>query len=141
EGVLEVSLFNMIVHAQWQLRRCRTLEAQLMATGVDSLLDEATAKVLDRLQRYATANQRSYFKALNELSAIQNNRIIRIATASPGDDQLPELVSIAQVAKQTQDIHAHAERAKWAAMEAYINAPLPRRLRNEATPDGAVRGN
>ena len=139
EGALEMGLFNMIVHAQWQLQRFRALEAQLTANGVDSLLDESTAKALDRLHRYAAANQRSYFKALKELSVIQNNRIVRIATATPGDDQLPELVSITQVTKQTQDIHARVERAQCAAMEAYINAPLPRRLQNEAILDSTIR--
>src|SRR5262249_7417536 len=67
EGVLEMGIFNIICHAAWNLERFRILEAQLMANGVDSLLDETTARALDRLQRYAASSQRSYFKALNEL--------------------------------------------------------------------------
>src|SRR5215467_13203838 len=54
-GALEMGLFNMLVHSAWNLTRFRTLEANLMTNGVDSLLDEATGKALDRLQRYSTA--------------------------------------------------------------------------------------
>ena len=62
-----MGIFNVLVHAAWNLKRFRTFEAQLMANGVDSLLDERTASALDRLNRYAASNQRSYFKALKEL--------------------------------------------------------------------------
>jgi len=40
EGALEMGIFNMLVHAAWNLERFRTLEARLMANGLDSLLDE-----------------------------------------------------------------------------------------------------
>jgi len=63
EGPLEMGLFNMHVHAAWNMERFRALEAQLMTNGLDSLLDERTAKTLDRLQRYAASNQRAYFSA------------------------------------------------------------------------------
>jgi hypothetical protein len=72
EGALEMGLFNMLVHAAWNLQRFRTLEAQLMTNGLESLLDEPTAKALDRLQRYASSNQRAYYAALKELRTVQN---------------------------------------------------------------------
>ena len=131
EGALEMGIFNMLVHAAWNLERFRTLEAQLMSKGLDDLLDDLTTKTLDRLQRYATANQRSYFKALAELRKVQNNRILR-RVLEGHDDTLPELVSVIEVAKQTQEIEAARDKAEWHAMEAAINAPLPRGLRNEA---------
>src|SRR4029077_10777078 len=86
EGPLEMGLFRMLVHAAWNLERFRALEAQLMTNGIDSLLDERTAKALDRLQRYANSNQRAYFSALRELRAVQNNRFIRLAADDPNDD-------------------------------------------------------
>ena len=46
------------------------LEAQLMSNDFDALLDETTARALDRLQRYAASNQRAYFKALHELRTV-----------------------------------------------------------------------
>jgi hypothetical protein len=77
EGAIEMSLFNILIHAAWNLQRFRTLEAQLITNDFDALLDEQTAKALDRLQRYAASNQRSYFKALKELRTVQNNRLLR----------------------------------------------------------------
>src|SRR5438105_8595968 len=99
EGALEMGLFNMLVHAGWNLQRFRTLEAQLMTSGIESLLDDSTAKALDRLQRYAASNQRSYYSALKELRTVQTNRFARSAMEG-GDAPAPELVSIAALSKQ-----------------------------------------
>lgn len=74
-----------------------------MTNGLDSLLDERTAKTLDRLQRYAASNQRAYFSALRELRVVQNNRHFRLAAEGQHEDApLPELVSVAQLTKRTQ---------------------------------------
>jgi hypothetical protein len=138
-GALEMGIFNMIVHAAWNLERFRTLEAQLSAGGVDALLDERTAKALDRLQRYASANQRSYYKALKELRTIQDNRIHR-RELEGHDDPLPELVPVAQVAKR---IRQQDERAFWDKLQATedeIDAVLQHRLQNEAIDPIATRG-
>ena len=98
-----MGLFNMHLHAAWNLQRFRALEAQLMTNGLDSLLDERTAKTRDRLQRYAASNQRAYFSALRELRVVQNNRLLRLAAQGQDDDTpLPELVSVAQLTKRTQ---------------------------------------
>jgi hypothetical protein len=132
EGALEMNLFNMIAHGAWNLNRFRTLEAQLMANGIDSLLDERTAKALDRLQRYAAANQRSYFVAMKQLQTVQNNRLLRRTLDGHALDPLPELASLAEVAKQSQQCLADAEMAQRFVQDAIINAPLPHRMQNEA---------
>jgi hypothetical protein len=137
EGALEMGLFNMLVHAAWNLERFRTLEARLMANGLDSLLDEPTAKALDRLQRYASSNQRSYRAALMELRTVQNNRLLR-RTLEGHDDPLPELVSVAELAKRTQRHKAETDMGEWLAIKACIDAPLPGRLQNEATQSSAL---
>jgi hypothetical protein len=76
EGALEMGLFSMVRHAAWSLQRFRTLEAQLMTNGLESLLDESTAARLDCLQRHTTANQRAYFSALKQLRDVQQNRLL-----------------------------------------------------------------
>jgi hypothetical protein len=129
-GALEMSLFNMLVHAAWNLERFRTLEAELMANGVDALLDERTGKALDRLQRYASANQRSYFRVLQELRTLQDNRIHR-RELEGHDDPLPELVNIDAVAQRILDHDARKQVAEWTAIESYLNAPVPRKVQNE----------
>jgi hypothetical protein len=139
EGALELNLFNMLVHAAWNLQRFRTLEAQLMTNGVESLLDERTAKALDRLQRYAAANQRSYFAAMKQLRTVQNNRLLRRALDGHALDPLPELVSLAEVAKQTQQCLADAETAQCFVQDAIVNAPMPGRMQNEAVSNAAGR--
>ena len=96
---------------------------------LDSLLDQSTAKALDRLQRYASANQRTYFKALKELRTIQTNRLLR-RSLDDHDDPLPELVSPAEIAKRTHQIQAADDMAEWRAMKACIDAPIPG-LQNE----------
>src|SRR5262245_18759620 len=103
-----------------------------MTNGVESFLDETTAKALDRLQRYASANQRSYFKALQELRTVQNNRIVR-ETLERQDNPLPELISVAELSKRTHQYHAAADMAEWRSKKAFIDSPLPRGLQNEAT--------
>ena len=136
QGPLEMGLFNMLCHAAWNLERFRALEAQLMTSGLDSLLDERTAKALDRLQRYAASNQRAYFSALKELRTVQNNRLLRLSQSGKQDGTpLPELVSIVELTKRTQQLEANAKLTDWLAMEAYINAPMPGRRQNEAMPD------
>ena len=130
EGALEMGLFNMLVHAAWNLQRFRTLEAQLMTNGLDSLLDETTAKALDRLQRYASSNQRAYYAALKELRAVQTNRLTH-ATLEDRDDPIPELVSIAELSKRTREYDAGVDAAEWRGMRDYINAPIPGRMQNE----------
>ena len=128
EGALEMGIFNMLVHAGWNLQRFRTLEAQLMTNGIQSLLDESTAKALDRLQRYAASNQRSYYSALKELRTVQTNRLTRYAVEGR-EDPAPELVSVAELSKRTQQIPAAVDAAVWRAMDAHYNAR--RRMQNE----------
>src|SRR5262245_36800226 len=101
EGAIEMNLFNMLIHAAWNLERFRALEAQLITSDFDALLDEATAKALDRLQRYASANQRTYFRALTELRTVQNNRLLRRTLEGHENDPVPELVAVGDVTKRT----------------------------------------
>jgi hypothetical protein len=131
QGAIEMSLFNMLAHAAWNIQRFRTLEAQLMATGIHSLLDEKTAKALDRLQRYASANQRTYFKAVKELRTVQNNRLLRHAPERLDNQPLPELVSVAELTKRTKQADSATVWAAMRASEDAINAVRSRILQNE----------
>jgi hypothetical protein len=107
-----------------------------MTNGLDSLLDERTAKTLDCLQRYANSNHRAYFFALKELRVVQNNRLLRLALDGEDDDTpLPELVCIAELTKRTQLLDASEDMAKWLAAKAYLDSPLPGRMQNEPMPD------
>ena len=78
---LETLTFANLVHAAWNLRRCRRAEATLAATA-DPLTDddEAAARKMQRILRYAAQSERSYYRALKELRVQQTNRALQIVS-------------------------------------------------------------
>jgi hypothetical protein len=77
EGTLETLTFNNLVHAAWNQRRCRLLEAELADRGLDPLVDPAAEAESSRIGRYAARAERSYYRALRELRTLQTNRALR----------------------------------------------------------------
>ena len=80
QGALETDLFNMIVHAAWNLRRIRTLEAEISQDDVDFLLDEQNEAKLDRLSRYYKRFESTLLRCTRELRTLQTNRAARLLT-------------------------------------------------------------
>jgi hypothetical protein len=124
EGILEHSVFTLLVQSQWNLRRCRTLEADLMAQGLDPLLDERLTKTLAQIDRYARRHERLFFQSLKELKALQTARALReqnepkpAATEAPLADP-----------KQTQAAERRTEREQERqidrTLEAYLSGHL-----------------
>ena len=74
QGALEHTLFAQLVHAAWNLRRLRLLEAGLVTDAPDPLLDRSLERDLDRLARYHARAERSFYRALRELRALQAGR-------------------------------------------------------------------
>jgi hypothetical protein len=101
-GVLEVLTFNQLLHAAWNLRRCRRLEADLAVNGPDPLIDESAARSVDRLSLYAARAERAYYRAIRELRALQTNRVL-IALELPSNVRalVPPLVCIDKLTKRT----------------------------------------
>ncbi len=77
QGALEKLTFNNLVHAAWNQRRCRLLEADLAAKGLDPLVDPEAEAESARIGRYAARAERSYYRALRELRTLQTNRALR----------------------------------------------------------------
>ena len=105
QGMLEQDLFNQLVLAAWNLRRISRLEAGL-ATGADPLTTYEAEPVILRLARYHTRAERTFFRSLRELRALQTNRALRDALpaaseADPEAKSLPPLTSIAEWTKRT----------------------------------------
>ncbi len=71
-GELELLHFEAILHAQWNLRRCRMNEANLPASGPDPFLDSETRAALKTLTTYTS--QRTWQRVQKELKALQNER-------------------------------------------------------------------
>lgn len=77
EGDLELTLWEEIVTAPWQLRRMRRMETEA-CSGHDSftaiLDDESLQKKLDRLARHKTRIERTFHRCLKQFKTIQNER-------------------------------------------------------------------
>ncbi len=104
EGALEQDIFTQLLHASWNLRRLRRLEAEQFVDGVDPLTDPAKQAEMDRLARYQARHERSYYRALKELRTLQTNCMIRITLENQGKlrGQAPALVAWGEVSKRTQ---------------------------------------
>jgi len=76
-GELEQLTLEQLVHAAWTLRRCRRAEAELAAECDPLGPNEPNAEAVlrqQRIQRYAGQAERSYYRALKELKALQTHR-------------------------------------------------------------------
>ena len=102
---IEGFLVDTLIHADWQLRRLRRLEAQLWTSQLsdikeDAPLGRAYVQSLDaftRLQRRIDATERAYYRALKQLLEVAP------AISSPADPEPietpplpPELASFRQ---------------------------------------------
>ena len=87
QGELELTLFDTLLHASWNIRRCRIVEAGLLG---DQKQNEASLRQLDRHARRHNSN---FHRALKELRALQTAREFRrLASAVPSADQPSPLV-------------------------------------------------
>ncbi len=112
-GELEHVLFDTIVHAQWNIRRCRLLEAEMMIAGIDPMLLEQNEAKLRVFDRHSRRHESNFHRALKELRIIQSERAYRtLANAKP--DRLaeaPSPLANTQQARQASLRHRAAENA------------------------------
>jgi hypothetical protein len=104
QGAMELALFQDLVHARWNMKRVRRLEAELAATGPDPLLDPERGPIADRLARHHTRFDRLHQRALKELRLLQTNRSLRHENARDIPAEFPVLVPIAVFAKQSRSL-------------------------------------
>lgn len=107
QGAIERTLFQQLAHAAWNLQRIRRMEAEIWRTAAqDGALCELTgesAGALERLARYQARTERSYYRALRELRTEQTNRAQRGALDRTESEKLPQLASVAQVTRHTEE--------------------------------------
>jgi hypothetical protein len=109
EGAMEEILFGRILHSAWNLQRIDRLEADLVAGGLDPLLNESCAPTLDRLARYRATSERSLYRAIKELRTQQNLRMERLALPPQTANPLPPQGRVAffnqslEITKQSQN--------------------------------------
>ena len=110
QGSLESIAFDELLHAAWNLRRFRRLEAEVSLGTLDDFTDPQTTAVLDRLSRYQSRAQRAYSRALAEIRTLQTNRALRQETFDEETAaELPAVLDIPEMTKQTQSqVHEKA---------------------------------
>ena len=124
---IELTLFQQIVAASWNMRRIRQLETALQV-GVDpleALEDEVLQKKLDRLARHQTRHERSYYRAIKELKALQTERHNRAVMTPEYPEEFSPLVNSIEISKRTQEYQAAFREAVGGCHVDYT--PIPRR--------------
>ncbi len=90
QGAMETTLAAEIVHAAWRLRRCAAAESSLDAqSGLDPMLDPATAAAWNSIDRARTQALRHFQRASAELRRLQTERQARNDHARTGKDLKP----------------------------------------------------
>ena len=106
QGILEQDLFNQLVLAAWNLQRISRLEAGLAQDG-DPLTTDSAEAAVQRLARYHTRAERTFYRSLRELRALQTNRALRDALPADPEADSPSLPPLASIAEGTQRTHGN----------------------------------
>ena len=96
QGPIETITFDELLHAAWNLRRFRRLEAESSLGSIDDFTDAQTTAVLDRLSRYQARSQRAYYRALRQVKLDEEE-----AAAVP---------AIADINHLTEQTHSEVQR-------------------------------
>jgi len=131
EGELEWQAFDEMLAAAWNRFRCREIEVDLMCkVGQDPLMNEAAARQFDRIQRYKSAADRAYARALKELRALQTDRGLRTMLPPETQAEIPGLASIPTLTKQLYHMDRNAKVSLDSVVDDIVNAPPPFSLRD-----------
>ncbi len=105
KGPIELDTFHQLIHAAWRLRNLAIADAALYEkTGGDPLLSDNPdiEKKAALLYRYRTAAERAYTRALNQLKAIQNNRLYHEQFSHLLPPDTPPLANAERFSARTQ---------------------------------------
>lgn len=96
--------FNNLLHAAWNLRRVRKLQAELFDGETDPLADESLDRKVDRYARYEARFERSYYRALGELRRQMTDCVNRNTIPDVVTQTCPDLLDVQKVhnAKRSQ---------------------------------------
>ena len=82
EGALQMHLFDVILHAAWNIQRIITLEADLQREAftrglLDAAFDDELALGLDRIYRYKKMHETALRRSTVDLRMLQNETVVR----------------------------------------------------------------
>lgn len=127
EGAYEELLFKQILHAAWNMERCRKAEFDLQAAvsspGTDILTIQANYAQLKLIALYHSRAERSMAQAARELRRVQTEAFYRTESGLPAD--LPPLMETQSVVKQLVAERLRGSQAKLTEIRAALEAPPP----------------
>ncbi|HEY3744271.1 MAG TPA: hypothetical protein VGL53_30720 [Bryobacteraceae bacterium] len=127
-GETQIHYFGLIIHAQWNIRRCFRLESKIQVQAVsmglaDALLDDELARKLDRIYRYKKMHEASHRRASAELRHLQTECLWRQSNnQNPDEDSNSILVDTAKVTIKQNHSKALKQRASLDAFRRQIEA-------------------
>ena len=108
QGAAEMTTFNDLVHAAWNLHRYRQLEAEASLGTLEDFNNPEKFAVLERITRYHSRIQRAYYRALKELRLLQTDRAAWDAIVHQDDrDFVPKVMDMARYEKQTRNLEPY----------------------------------
>jgi hypothetical protein len=101
----EMTTFNDLLHAAWNLHRYRQFEAEASVGTLEDFNNPEKFAALERITRYHSRIQRAYYRALKELRQLQTDRALRICLMCDEDKEaLPQVMDVAKWQKQTRHL-------------------------------------
>ena len=138
EGRLEEAFVAEITGATWRLRRCLNVEGTLAEDAPhDPLLDPNADKAIRTLERARASAHNLLKRSIAELRKLQTERLTRGELNIPNPEVAPlsESREIIKTMAAYQKTRATQQKQTDAAVDAYLNAPMPpldtERLRRE----------
>jgi hypothetical protein len=111
-GITEMHLFKEMLNAIWNLHRIKLNRRRiLLSTNQDqgSAEDPAIIAMYERLDRHQTRNERTYYRALNQLREIQTERALREQSILPSAPPLVKRSKLIPLTKRSQAIPQNSQ--------------------------------
>jgi hypothetical protein len=131
DGLTQCNLFDLILHAAWNLRRCYLLETHIQNEAIskgldDALLDDELARKLDRIYRYRKMHESSHRRAMGDLRKLQTEQLWRQENQECQEESI--LTDTKNVVSRLRNDNAVEQRANLDVLRQHIEsfiAPPP----------------
>jgi len=136
QGAAQQDIFDLILHAKWNIRRCYILESQIQTEASvkgldDALLDNELSVKLDRIYRYKKMHESTHRRATAELRQLQTEEMWRRSNEDiPQSSVLIDTIRIIRKFGQLNVVEQKVSDAGLRSqMEALLTAPMPMPMR------------
>ena len=124
-GINQITLFEIILHAAWNIRRCIQLESEALEAAFHQGLDEddeALNKKIDRIYRYKKMHESSKRRATAELRQLQTEQIWRRESGELQTESI--LADTSNVVTKISSVNSVQQRANLDVIRQHIEATV-----------------